>query len=133
MDCDGALFGTVAGNTRAIIHKLTADLPHGQEGQAALHSSSWCAEQRHNYVRKVADEAVHHFISNEKVNVTGLLLAGTADFTNGLSQSDLLDPRLREKVIKVVDVSYGGENGFNQVRLDITYPHFEILICGTGD
>ncbi|KAH6897926.1 eukaryotic peptide chain release factor subunit 1, partial [Coprinopsis sp. MPI-PUGE-AT-0042] len=31
-----------------------------------------------------------------------------------LSQSDLFDPRLAAKVIKVVDVSYGGENGFNQ-------------------
>merc|ERR1711976_1143417 len=31
-----------------------------------------------------------------------------------LSQSDMFDPRLQAKVIKIVDVSYGGENGFNQ-------------------
>lgn len=26
----------------------------------------------------------------------------------------MFDPRLKEKIIKVVDVSYGGDNGFNQ-------------------
>merc|ERR1719225_1768195 len=42
------------------------------------------------------------------------LLAGSADFKTELSQSDMFDPRLQAKIIKLVDVSYGGENGFNQ-------------------
>jgi len=46
--------------------------------------------------------------------VTGIVLAGSADFKTELGQSDMFDPRLAAKVIKVVDVSYGGENGFNQ-------------------
>lgn len=71
-------------------------------------------EKRHNYVRKVAELAVQHFITNDKVNVAGLVLAGSADFKTELNQSDMFDPRLAAKVIKVVDVSYGGENGFNQ-------------------
>jgi len=41
-------------------------------------------------------------------------LAGSADFKTELSQSDMFDPRLQAKIIKLVDVSYGGENGFNQ-------------------
>jgi len=45
---------------------------------------------------------------------SGLILAGSADFKTELSQSDMFDPRLQAKVIKLVDVSYGGENGFNQ-------------------
>lgn len=71
-------------------------------------------EKRHNYVRKVAELAVQHFITNDKVNVQGLVLAGSADFKNVLDGSDLFDPRLQTKVLKIVDVSYGGENGFNQ-------------------
>lgn len=71
-------------------------------------------EKRHNYVRKVSELAVQHFITNDKVNVQGIVLAGSADFKNDLNGSDLFDPRLAVKVIKVVDVSYGGENGFNQ-------------------
>ncbi|KAN0130357.1 Peptide Chain Release Factor eRF1/aRF1 [Lactarius tabidus] len=116
MDGNGTLFGTLAGNTREVIHKFTVDLPkkHGRGGQSALRFSRLRDEKRHNYVRKVAELAVQHFIVNDKVNVTGLVLAGSADFKTELSQSDMFDPRLVAKVIKVVDVSYGGENGFNQ-------------------
>lgn len=116
MDGNGSLFGTLAGNTREVIHKFTVDLPkkHGRGGQSALRFSRLRDEKRHNYVRKVAELAVQHFITNDKVNVTGLVLAGSADFKTELGTSDLFDPRLGAKVIKVVDVSYGGENGFNQ-------------------
>ena len=71
-------------------------------------------EKRHNYVRKVAETAVTLFIANDKPSVSGLILAGSADFKTELSQSDMFDPRLQSKIIKLVDVSYGGENGFNQ-------------------
>ncbi|KAF8626312.1 hypothetical protein AX15_004980 [Amanita polypyramis BW_CC] len=116
MDGNGTLFGTLAGNTREVIHKFTVDLPkkHGRGGQSALRFSRLRDEKRHNYVRKVAELAVQHFITNDKVNVAGLVLAGSADFKTELSQSDMFDLRLAAKVIKVVDVSYGGENGFNQ-------------------
>jgi len=43
-----------------------------------------------------------------------MILAGLADFKNELAQSDMFDPRLQAKIIKIVDVSYGGDNGFNQ-------------------
>jgi len=65
-------------------------------------------------VRKVAETAVTLFITNDKPNCSGLILAGSADFKTELSQSDMFDPRLQGKIIKLVDVSYGGENGFNQ-------------------
>lgn len=48
-------------------------------------------EKRHNYVRKVAETAVQLFISGDKVNVAGLVLAGSADFKTELSQSDMFD------------------------------------------
>ncbi|CAE6406404.1 unnamed protein product [Rhizoctonia solani] len=116
MDGNGSLFGTLSGNTREVIHKFTVDLPkkHGRGGQSALRFSRLRDEKRHNYVRKVAELAVQHFITNDKVNVAGLVLAGSADFKTELNQSDMFDLRLAAKVIKVVDVSYGGENGFNQ-------------------
>jgi peptide chain release factor subunit 1 len=58
--------------------------------------------------------AVQLFITSDKVNVAGLVLAGSADFKNELADSDMFDQRLKAAVISVVDVSYGGENGFNQ-------------------
>ena len=120
-DGNGSLFGTLSGNTREIIHKFTVDLPkkHGRGGQSALRFSRLREEARRNYVRKVAELAVQHFISNDKVNVAGLVLAGSAELKTDLSGSDLFDPRLLAKVVKVVDVSYGGENGFNQVSISL--------------
>ena len=82
---------------------------------------------------QVAEVAVQLFISNDKPNCSGLILAGSADFKTELSQSDMFDSRLQvsddelpegsiiklllfqAKIIKLVDISYGGENGFNQV------------------
>ena len=116
MDGNGALFGTLSGNTRDVVHKFSVDLPkkHGRGGQSALRFARLREEKRHNYVRKVSELAVQNFITTDKVNVAGLILAGSADFKNDLNQSDMFDNRLQSKVIKVVDVSYGGENGFNQ-------------------
>ncbi|CAK9199494.1 unnamed protein product [Sphagnum jensenii] len=73
-------------------------------------------EKRHNYVRKTAELATQFYINpaTSQPNVSGLILAGSADFKTELSQSDMFDPRLQTKVLNVVDVSYGGENGFNQ-------------------
>ena len=42
------------------------------------------------------------------------MLAGSASFKNELAASDIMDHRLKPLVIQLVDVSYGGENGFNQ-------------------
>ncbi len=116
MDGNGALFGTLSGNTRDVMHKLSVDLPkkHGRGGQSALRFARLRMEKRHNYVRKVAEVAVQLYISNDKPNIAGLILAGSADFKTELSQSDMFDPRLQSKILKLVDVSYGGENGFNQ-------------------
>ena len=116
MDGNGALFGTLCGNTRDVLHKFTVDLPkkHGRGGQSALRFARLRLEKRHNYVRKVAETAVQLFVSQDRPNVEGLILAGSADFKTELSQSDMFDQRLQCKILKVVDVSYGGENGFNQ-------------------
>jgi len=116
MDGNGALFGTLSGNSREVLHRLTVDLPkkHGRGGQSALRFARLRLEKRHNYVRKVGELCTQFFITNDKANVTGIVLAGLADFKSELAGSDLLDPRLKEKVLKIVDVSYGGDNGFNQ-------------------
>lgn len=116
MDGNGALFGTLCGNTRDVLHKFTVDLPkkHGRGGQSALRFARLRMEKRHNYIRKVAETAVQLYITNDRPNVEGLILAGSADFKTELGQSDMFDPRLQVKILKIVDVSYGGENGFNQ-------------------
>merc|ERR1712159_979674 len=43
-----------------------------------------------------------------------VLPAGSAEFKMQLTQSEYFDPRLSAIHLCTVDVSYGGENGFNQ-------------------
>lgn len=109
MDGNGTLFGTLSGNSREVLHKITVDLPkkHGRGGQSALRFGRLRMEKRHNYVRKVAELAVQFFISADRPNVAGLVLAGSADFKTELSQSDMFDARLQAVILAVVDVSYG--------------------------
>lgn len=94
IDGNGALFGTLQGNSREVITKFSVDLPkkHGRGGQSALRFARLRMEKRHNFVRKVAEIAVQCFITDDKVNVTGLILAGLADFKTELHQSDMFDP-----------------------------------------
>lgn len=116
MDGNGCLFGSLAGNTRTIIHKFSVDLPkkHGRGGQSALRFARLRLEKRHNYLRKVAEMATQCYITSDRPNVSGIILAGSAEFKTALNASALFDPRLQTIVQKIVDVSYGGENGFNQ-------------------
>ncbi|CAH8384960.1 unnamed protein product [Eruca vesicaria subsp. sativa] len=112
MDGNGTLFGTLSGNTREVLHKFSVDLPkkHGRGGQSALRFARLHMEKRHNYVRKTAELATQYYINpvTSQPNVSGLILAGSADFKTELSQSDMFDPHLGAKILN------GGENGFNQ-------------------
>ena len=115
-DGSSCLYGTVQGSQRDVLHKFSVDLPkkHGRGGQSSVRFARLRVEKRHNYLRKVAELCTTFFISNDKPNVVGLILAGSAEFKNDLAQSDMFDPRLAAVLLKIVDVSYGGENGFNQ-------------------
>ncbi|KAJ2851479.1 translation termination factor eRF1 [Coemansia brasiliensis] len=116
IDGNGCLYGALSGNSREILHQFTVELPkkHGRGGQSAQRFGRIREEKRHHYLRKVAETAIQMFITNDKVNIAGLILAGSAEFKNDLLKSDMFDQRLSSKVVKTVDVSYGGENGFDQ-------------------
>ena len=116
MDGNGCLYGTVQGSNREVLHKFSVDLPkkHGRGGQSALRFARLRLEKRQNYVRKIAELTTQLFITDDRPNVNGIVMAGSADFKNQLLQSDLFDQRLQPHIIMIVDVSYGGENGFNQ-------------------
>jgi len=117
MDGNGTLYGKVQGSNREVLHKFSVDLPkkHGRGGQSALRFARLRLEKRHNYVRKVAELATHFFIvDGQRPNVQGIVMAGSADFKSELMRSDLFDPRLSKIVVKLIDISYGGEQGFNQ-------------------
>eukprot|EP00605_Chrysophyceae_sp_TOSAG23-4_P000159 GSChrysophyteH1.ASY1.ANO1.182.1 assembled CDS len=104
MDGNGCLYATLAGNTRTVLHKFTS----------ALRFARLRLEKRQNYTRKCAEHATQFFVTDNKCNVAGIILAGSAEFKADLTKSDHFDPRVAKNVIKTVDVSYGMESGFNQ-------------------
>lgn len=116
VDGSGALYATLQGNSKEIISKFTVELPkkHGRGGQSSVRFARLRVEKRHNYLRKVCDVAANCFITDNKCNVQGLILAGSADFKNDLSSTNMFDPRLQSEVIAILDVCYGFENGLNQ-------------------
>eukprot|EP00484_Ammonia_sp_Unknown_P017854 CAMPEP_0197045464 /NCGR_PEP_ID=MMETSP1384-20130603/21325_1 /TAXON_ID=29189 /ORGANISM="Ammonia sp." /LENGTH=438 /DNA_ID=CAMNT_0042477087 /DNA_START=123 /DNA_END=1439 /DNA_ORIENTATION=- len=116
MDGNGCLYGTLTGNHCEVKAKFSVELPkkHGRGGQSAVRFARLRVEARHNYVRKCAEAATQQFITGDRPNVEGLVLAGSASFKHELNKSDIFDGRLKAIVLKIVDTSYGGENGFNQ-------------------
>lgn len=64
---------------------------HGRGGQSSVRFARLRLEKRHNYLRKVAEMATSVFIENDRPNVTGLILAGSADFKNDLLKTDMFD------------------------------------------
>jgi len=111
IDGHGTLFGTLQGNARKVLHKLTVDLPkrHGRGGQSALRFARLRVEKRGTYLKKIATMASQVF---EQVNLVGLIIAGSADLKAELAS--ILDPKLQNKVLKLVNITDGGESGFNQ-------------------
>ena len=116
VDGSGALYGTVQGNARDVMLKFTVDLPkkHGRGGQSSQRFARIRMEKRQNYVRKVCEHATPLFITDEKPNVEGIIIAGCADFKTQVAESPLFDQRLKKVISNIVDISYGGEQGFNQ-------------------
>jgi peptide chain release factor subunit 1 len=116
VDGSGALYGVVQGNARDVLLKFTVDLPkkHGRGGQSSQRFARIRMEKRQNYVRKVCENAIPLFITDDRPNVEGIIIAGCADFKVQVAESAVFDQRLKKIICNIVDISYGGEQGFNQ-------------------
>ncbi len=116
VDGSGALYGTVQGNSREVLNSFTVDLPkkHGRGGQSSQRFARIRVEKRQNYVRKVCENATPLFITNDLPNVEGIIIAGCAELKYQVNESQVFDQRLKKIVVNIVDISYGGEQGFNQ-------------------
>ena len=116
IDGSGTLYATVCGSVKEKLGQFSVELPkkHGRGGQSKNRFARIRMERRHNYLRKVAECATQYFITNDRPNVLGIVLAGSAEFKDVLYQSDLFDPRLKAVVMKVVDVAHPGDVGLNQ-------------------
>jgi peptide chain release factor subunit 1 len=67
VDGNGVLYATLQGNNKEVLQRLPVMLPkkHGRGGQSAMRFARLREEKRHNYVRKVAELATQHFITED--------------------------------------------------------------------
>merc|ERR1712216_167328 len=117
IDGKGLLIGQLNGNKREILLKLSVSLPkkHGRGGQSAARFGRIRMEKRNHFLKKIAEMSSQYFIPDgQKTNIQGLIIGGSSEFKNELNSSGLLDERLRIKIYQTIDLSYGGEAGFNQ-------------------
>jgi len=115
VDGNGALFGLLQGSHREVLQKFSVELPnkHRRGGQSALRFERLCMEKRNLYIQKVADRAVSLFSADNHPNVAGLVVAGQAGCKDALLKCATFKSLL-PLVMKTIDVSYGGERGFDQ-------------------
>ncbi|KAJ3272408.1 Polypeptide release factor (eRF1) in translation termination [Terramyces sp. JEL0728] len=116
MDGNGYLFAALAGTEKRILSQLNVDLPnkHGRGGQSQNRFERLRDIARQNFVAKTAEKANDVFLSEDKCNVSGIIIAGNADFKSMLMNCGKFDQRIKEKVLKIVDISYGGRQGLKE-------------------
>lgn len=112
IDGQTTLFASLQGNVKTILQQIHVDLPkkHGRGGQSSVRFARLRVEKRFAYIKKVSEIISNLFLTNNVMNVEGIILAGQSDLKNELAR--ILDQRI--KVIKTVDTNYGAESGLNQ-------------------
>ncbi|KAF5140878.1 peptide chain release factor subunit 1 [Vairimorpha ceranae] len=112
IDGQTTLFASLQGNVKTILQQIHVDLPkkHGRGGQSSVRFARLRVEKRLAYIKKVSEIISNLYLTNNILNVEGIILAGQSDLKNELSR--ILDTRI--KVIKTVDTNYGAESGLNQ-------------------
>ena len=117
IDGNGISIYTVCGtDTKRVVRydvQLTSKTRRG--GQSALRFSRLRQEQKDNFIRKSTELCKKYFLKDSNIPlVKGIIIAGSAHFKDKLAISPLLDGRLKKIILKVIEVSYGDKNGFEQ-------------------
>jgi len=114
IDGEGALFALQMVKRVVILKNLSVNLPkkHRRGGQSALRFERLREEKRFNFLKKVSENAKTLFLKDNIPKFAGLVLAGKANLKNELIR--ILDPRLQKNVLRVVNISYGGNAGLRE-------------------
>jgi peptide chain release factor subunit 1 len=120
IDGNGTLFARLdqqQGTTILKRFQVTLPKKHGRGGQSASRFERLRREAIHNYLSKVAENAKSVFLNNQQhglVNVDGFIISGSANLKQDLVKSELLGQQIQTKILRVVDVSYGSDNGLQE-------------------
>ena len=127
IDGNGCLFATIQGDQKNIIGKFSVDLPkkHGRGGQSAQRFGRIRLEKRQAYLKKCCEMAVTHFITDDKCNVKGLIMAGSAEFKDVISWG--AGPRASQYLILAAKTKSVLEGRFTPSIDDVKYSLVPVL------
>ena len=109
--------GMVSGDTKKELSHFSYDIPkkHRNGGQSSNRFQRIRVEVRRTFLSLIGEECKRRFLSADQIpNVTGLIIAGAAELKEELNKGEFLGPVLSPLVLNVVDVNYGGNQGFNE-------------------
>ena len=109
IDGNGILFATLQGSNKTVLQRMSVELPkkHGRGGQSAMRFARLRLEKRAAYVLKCCEMAVQNFITDNVVNVKGIVVGGSAQLKFEMTNDERFDKRLSACILTTVDVSYG--------------------------
>ncbi len=115
MDGKEATIALIKGNTFEIVSRIRSLAPgkHHAGGQSARRFERLREIADHEYMKKVAEEAKEVFVElGDKLK--GIILAGPGPKKNEFFNKDYLDPRVKQKIIGIVDTGYTNEYGIRE-------------------
>jgi peptide chain release factor subunit 1 len=111
IDSAKATIATLQGDQVKIIKSTRsgAAKKHRKGGQSSVRFARLRVEAIARYLKRVSDEMKQYFIEEGKYELKGIIIGGPGQIKDQVS--DYLDYRLKEKVLGVKDLGYGGDEG----------------------
>lgn len=103
--------GYIRGNHVEVVREFTSGI-HGKHragGQSQKRYERLIEEGEKRFYRRISDEMNNIFLPME--DLTGIFIGGPGPSKEKFVNDESLDYRLREKIIDVVDLGYGGAEG----------------------
>jgi len=112
---DEAGIGVVSGKDLRVLGTMTSGVPGKVRvgGQSARRYERVLEQLVHEFFVRVAERANKEFMAIP--NLQGLFVGGPGPTKEDFLKEGLLDYRLRDKVLEVVDLGYSGEEGLREL------------------
>ena len=116
VDGNGMTIFKVTGHQQDRVAHFDVSLPSKSRrgGQSALRFSRLRDEAFKIYVRKIGEALIQTFITDNTVNVEGIYFCGSGDIKNEVFKDTYFDSRIQRKILKIVDIQYGGNRGLQE-------------------
>ncbi len=115
-DTGEGTIGIVYGSNIKILKTVRSLVPrkHNQGGWSQQRFENLRKEAINEYLKKISKEINSLFV---KRNIQYILIGGSGNIKLKLVKSELLDYRLRDKIVSIVDVGYTGYQGIKEILM----------------